>query len=103
MTSKRNECPCSRRHLWPGGKVGRSWAASKRKVLVRRTCIFVGTTGQIRKRRRLDHREGQLNTVQASSSPLVPVQRDMQPRAEAISPFLADLRNPSGAGIKDRF
>src|SRR3982751_1947038 len=38
-TSNRNECPCSRRHLWSGGKVGRSWAASKWKLLLNRTRI----------------------------------------------------------------
>src|SRR5256885_17209984 len=39
MTSKRKECPCRRRHLWPSGKVGSAWAASKRKDLERRTNI----------------------------------------------------------------
>src|SRR4051812_15623574 len=40
MTSTRKEWPWRRRHLWPSGKVGRSWAASKWKVLLRRTFIW---------------------------------------------------------------
>src|SRR5690348_3298203 len=28
-TSTRKECPCSRRHLWPSGRSGSRWAASK--------------------------------------------------------------------------
>src|SRR5579871_1233367 len=27
-SSMRNECPCRRAHLWPGGTCGRRWAAS---------------------------------------------------------------------------
>src|SRR5579859_5026427 len=36
-SSTRKLCPWSRAHLWPGGTLGRRWAASKRNSCTRRT------------------------------------------------------------------
>src|SRR5688572_3783266 len=38
-TVTRNECPCTRRHLWSAATCGRWWAASKRNLLASSTIM----------------------------------------------------------------